>query len=352
MTQQSLLASLSSEFRDKPENIVTTALAHILGRTQVARDVLTAQAFLGADAIPSVSMYRSQVQDGSTRPDLAGFDENGNEIALIEAKFWAGLTEQQPNGYLARLDNSDASALCFVVPEARRASLWSEVLGKAAEQFSPGDWAESGTYSKRIRSNLVITIISWQGLLHSMIEATSAVGDHKTAHDIEQLASYCEYLEQEGFIPLRSEDLGPSTPRLLGQLISAVDHVIDNGKALGKYSTKGFNPSSARERFTRYFESRGIRLALSLHHGFWIKYSVSPVWLQFQGGTSGPEHQAFLAARDEFHGYETASSRRMFIIDDGSPIFAIRLPMGVDLDSVVEDVFDQIDEIVEIVTKV
>lgn len=351
MAELSLLASLSSKFRDKPENIATIALEHILSRSEVARDVLTRQAFTGSQANPTVAYYRAQTQEEDTRPDLAGFDENGVEIVLIEAKFWAGLTDQQPNGYISRLKDEGTVALCFVVPESRRSSLWIEVLERAAKDFDSGLWTDGSTYSKRLSPHRTLGMVTWHGLLHSMIEATSAAGDLKTTHDIEQLVSFCEYLEQEGFLPLKSEDLGPSVPRLVGQLITIVDQVIDYGRASEKYSTKGFNPTSARERFTRYFASGETRLALSVHYRLWIKHSVSPLWLQFQGGIAGPEHKAFIRARESFRGLEVESARRMIMSEDGSPVFPIRLPMGADLDTVVRNVTEQIDSIVDLLVE-
>lgn len=349
MAELSLLASLSSKFRDKPENIATAALEHILGRSEVAREVLTSQAFLTLDPRPSVAFYRSQSQEDLTRPDLAGLDQNGNEVVLIEAKFWAGLTDQQPNGYLERLDDSRSSSLCFIVPEARRSSLWLEVLERVAQQSNSDQWLDNGKYSKKLSSHLMLTMISWQGLLHSMIEATSAAGDLKTTHDIEQLVSFCEYLEQQGFIPFNFEELGPTIPRLLTQLTLVVDQIVDLGAASGRFSTKGFSATSARERFTRYFEVDGVRIDLSVHYDYWIKYGISPVWLRFQGGNTGPEQKAFWRVREQFRRFELETSRRLFISSDGSPLFAIRLAMDVDIDRVVEEATSQIDEIVRLV---
>ena len=40
------------------------------------------------------------VEDGA-RPDLARVDQDGEDRVLIEAKFWAGLTENQP-GWLSQ----------------------------------------------------------------------------------------------------------------------------------------------------------------------------------------------------------------------------------------------------------
>ena len=56
----------------------------------------------------------------------------------MEAKFWAGLTENQPNAYLARLPLDERPAvLLFVAPEARLETLWPE-LRRLIEP--PFDW--------------------------------------------------------------------------------------------------------------------------------------------------------------------------------------------------------------------
>ncbi|MDA1280117.1 MAG: hypothetical protein O3B95_08785 [Chloroflexi bacterium] len=87
MKNRTLLESMSGLFRDKPENIVVAGLTHILRNSPVARDVLTEHAFAGIKDSPQVTWYRSQEFEDSTRPDIAGVDEHGSEIVLIEANF-------------------------------------------------------------------------------------------------------------------------------------------------------------------------------------------------------------------------------------------------------------------------
>ena len=348
MADHSLLASLIGKFRDKPENIAIASLEHLVKRSTVARDVLTTQAFAGEMNHDPVSLYRSQSQEELSRPDLAGINGAGNEIILVEAKFWAGLTDQQPNGYLNRLTDPGNTALCFIVPEARRPALWHEVVRRVAKEYSVEDVSSNGSYRCKVSDGRTLSMVTWQGLLRAMLEVTTTVGDLKTAHDVEQLASLCQHLEQEGFIPLRSEDLGPEVPRLVGQLVMALDQTVDSGVAQGKYSTKGYSATGARERYTRYFETRGVRLDLSLHYHLWISKGISPVWLRYQGRNTGPEHHAFIANRSKFLSYESNIDGTMFLNDDGTPNFALNVPTGADLDTVVDTLINQIDEIVDL----
>ena len=91
-----------------------------------------------------------------------------------------------------------------------------------------------------------------------------------------------------------------------------------------------------------------MRLDLSLHYHLWISKGISPLWLRYQGRNKGPEHHAFIANRSKFLSYESNIDGTMFLNDDGTPNFALSVPTGVDLDTVIGTLMDQIDEIVDL----
>ena len=49
-------------------------------------------------------------------------------------KFYAGLTENQPLGYLERLQKAGGHGLIFVCPKARQTNLWAKLKEVCAEQ--------------------------------------------------------------------------------------------------------------------------------------------------------------------------------------------------------------------------
>src|SRR5271157_5485929 len=103
-----------------PENESTEALRYILSKSKTA--ALAFERFVkdcGSD-IPAISWFESQYvsQEGGI-PDLRCLDERGETRVLVENKFWAGLTENQPIAYLKLLPENLESVLLFVVPEAR-----------------------------------------------------------------------------------------------------------------------------------------------------------------------------------------------------------------------------------------
>lgn len=118
-----LLAKLAPLFGTQTENLAVEALGHILSGSEAARRALAEVLKSGgADVGPIARVGTQSVGEKKERPDLVGFDVDGTQRALIEAKFWAGLTGKQPLGYLERLAKvcgSGPSVLLFVAPEAR-----------------------------------------------------------------------------------------------------------------------------------------------------------------------------------------------------------------------------------------
>ena len=97
MYSSSLLAHLTKNFAPHPENVAMEALGHILAHSASARSGLTS--ILSGTGISEYLSYRTQQAEGAAlaRPDLTERDAQGRNIVLVEAKFWAGLTDNQPN---------------------------------------------------------------------------------------------------------------------------------------------------------------------------------------------------------------------------------------------------------------
>lgn len=95
--RQTLFGYLATRFRSHPENLATESLCYVLRQSPVAR-----QAFTQYIAQPPVwfeqkLVFQAQAagKDGAI-PDLVGTDQEGRKVLIGEAKFWAGLTDNQP----------------------------------------------------------------------------------------------------------------------------------------------------------------------------------------------------------------------------------------------------------------
>ena len=105
MQHQSILAHLASLLTNQIENVATDALAHLLLEYQVTSDAFRRGGVTQSGiAIPEQITLKTQTtwQDGAI-PDLVGFDNEGRYVLIVESKFWAPLTPNQPTTYIERL---------------------------------------------------------------------------------------------------------------------------------------------------------------------------------------------------------------------------------------------------------
>jgi hypothetical protein len=127
-----LFGHLVSRFSTHPENLATEALAFIVSRSATMREELRNLFGRTGKELPPLARFRSQAGDEQGNiPDLIGLDTTGAERLFIENKFWAGLTENQPAGYLERLPAKGGGLLVFIVPSRRFAIVWNELAGSA-----------------------------------------------------------------------------------------------------------------------------------------------------------------------------------------------------------------------------
>ena len=214
-----LLAKLAPMFGGQTENVAVEALGHILSGSEAARRALADVVRAGGAEVGQIVQVRTQAtgREGA-RPDLAGLDERGDERVLIEAKFWAGLTENQPVSYLERLPDEQPSALLFVAPAARVESLWAELRRRVSESaagITPDSFREADELRSAAASGargLVLT--SWKNLLDRMAAGAAAAADSHTEIDVQQLRGLAVRVDADAFLPLMppSAQSGPCGP--------------------------------------------------------------------------------------------------------------------------------------------
>lgn len=227
---QTLLAHLALKLAHQPENIAVEALGHILSASPAAVRALEDVLQTGGAEVGKIASVKTQASgEEGTRPDLAGRDQHNKECVLIEAKFWAGLTDKQPVDYLKQLRQNQASALLFVAPAKRFESLWTELCRRVKEakiELVLGH-EETNLRSATVGGERRLMLISWATLLDRMVSRASTAGESHTVCDIQQLRGLAEQMDEDAFLPLRPEELGPEFPRRLKSLWGLVDDVIE-----------------------------------------------------------------------------------------------------------------------------
>jgi hypothetical protein len=97
--RRSILAHLALTFTDRREVLATAGLGYLLSSSSLAsgavEDLLEQW---GAPKVPALH-YEVEVVDPAAegRPDVLGLDAEGHRRLILEGKFWAGLTSNQPD---------------------------------------------------------------------------------------------------------------------------------------------------------------------------------------------------------------------------------------------------------------
>jgi hypothetical protein len=105
------------------ENVATEALAFILLSYKAAHNGMM-KLIRGVDPKMPRLWFRTQQTEGHNRPDMWGYDDQGEPHVFVENKFWAGLTENQPVSYVRRLaEYAQPTILLVIGPEDRKETL-------------------------------------------------------------------------------------------------------------------------------------------------------------------------------------------------------------------------------------
>ena len=126
----SLLAHLYSRIKGAPEDIATESLCYILNNSLSARKKFIEYLYDNNKLSEDLFFETQIVGENNERPDLIGMDTKRDEVLIVEAKFWAYLTDNQPVEYLKRLQGSNykgPKVKTFICPDQRISSLKSEL---------------------------------------------------------------------------------------------------------------------------------------------------------------------------------------------------------------------------------
>jgi hypothetical protein len=181
METGSLLGHLVSRFVSQRENLATEALGYVLGRSPAARrGFLSFIQALGI-TISGTLAFRTQEAgaDGSI-PDLVGAVVDGRPIVLLEAKFDAVLTDNQPVAYLNRLPPDQHAILLFVGPAWRMGLLWAELVTRcrvASLELGNQRSVSPELIVRPVSSSHLLALPSWRTLLSHLQVALNAEGD-------------------------------------------------------------------------------------------------------------------------------------------------------------------------------
>jgi hypothetical protein len=349
-----LFGHLAPRFTVHPENLATEALCFILRRSAAARNALVEHLKHTGTDLPQELVYRTQAtgEDGAI-PDVEGVDVQGRAVLVVEAKFWAGLTHNQPVTYLNNLPSDADSLLVFVVPAQRIIALWDEVTKRSREAEIPvGEMESRGAEFRwaRLDQRRSLVMLSWRSVLDALSESLRSGVDTASLSDIEQLRGLCDRMDNKAFLPLQSEELAPERGRRVGQFCNLVDEVVQQLETEGLANTKGLRSASTIGRYGRYFQFRGQGLYLYFTAWGWSSDRPTPLWLKLWGADWTHKWSDGLALREHLASLEATDPPKIVYRDSylGAPL---NLPLGVEKEEVIADLVRQIREVLLLLPK-
>ena len=273
-----LLAHLAWRLSNRHEDIAVETLGFIL-RSDATRNMLQQVVQEGGANIGPIARVATQVGgEEGTRPDLVGWDQGGDESVLIEAKFWASLTGNQPNAYLNRL--APGNALLVVAPDLRVESLWAELCRRAEVDVPDPTDQNPNVKSVEVPDQKWLVLTSWAHLL----ERLELAGDEQANVSIRQLRGLATRVDESSFPPLRTEELAPNLARRLLGLRKLVDDATVRGREAGFLDTHRLIVTPKPTGYGRYLRIGGVGAWFGLDFSRWAfgSYPSTPLWLWFE----------------------------------------------------------------------
>ena len=262
---------------------------------------------------------------------------------LIENKFWAGLTSNQPAAYLERLPKDGPGLLLFVVPPRRLHTMWPDLVTSAAgaglQLPSVSSYDGNMVWGQVGRRTLAVT--SWQPLLDRIEAEARAAGEAAILSDAAQLRGLCEQMDATGYVPATLEELtNTEVPRRLIAVADLIPELCDRAIAAGVAYGKGLRPTHFWHGAGRYIQIGGAGGWLGLEHRFWAKYGIGPLWITFGASVWGRGTAVLNAVAP----WLSSNPVRAFDAD-GAAVIPLRITPYVTKDVVLADLFTQLVEL-------
>lgn len=347
MNNETLFGHLASRFVPQTENLATEALNYVLSRSDDARQSLLD---LLADAgirIDEPVIFATQVKEDQHVYDLVGRNPSGENRIILEAKFWAGLTVNQPDSYLGSLPEGKTSILLFVAPFLRFDTLWPELQRRCSlSGFPPGKARKTGKefLIAGINDHHTIGLISWRVLLSRIKNELEAAAQHSLVNDIQQLEGLCNQQDTEAFLPLQPEELSSLNGSRIYEFCGIVDSAIEKLKVRKVCHTDGLRSAGGYGYYGRYFALPGFGCFLSFYAEMWRDFRETPIWMTVKASNNNSWSYS-KNVRHLLRSLEFETPPRLFDYENDAAYVPIFLPTGKEYDTVVDAVVDQVEEV-------
>ena len=279
----SLLAHLFPRIKGSQEDVATYSLSYILEQSIILNEAYTKLISSKLHVLLEKTLsYNCQDADSEFgRPDIAGYDA-GTLKVLCEAKFYAGLTDNQPVSYLKRLLGTDSSGVIFICPKDRVISLWNKVVELAESADLHGNKIDDFCMDY---SGTRMSILSWNEILAELLRVATECNPEMIG-DLRQLEGFCSKVESEAFIPFNDDDFSIQAARNIDRYYEVVDQVHSVLKTHKELSprTKGLRNSPRWQGYSTYLVMDGKGVSIDYIRKIWKAPTsvITPFWCQIR----------------------------------------------------------------------
>jgi len=271
----SLLGQFFNRINGSQEDIASEGIVYILQQSAVAKEAIFNYIFnVSGLQFQNLEIYSQSVGKNNERPDISGVNEKGIEVLIIEAKFWASLTENQPIEYLKRL--KDNSILIFICPKLRINSLNNEIERKLSENGLQYKYTEKKYV---LDENKQIYITDWLTILGLLKTHLTKNHEMLLVSDIDQLIGFCEVIDNYSFLPIVDNDLSPSIPKKINSYCDFLDKVVDKLKSSINANTDGLKATPQKYGYTRYINIGNYSISFEVNLKLWEMVADTPFWI-------------------------------------------------------------------------
>lgn len=334
MQHQSILAHLAPLLTNQIENVATDALAHLLLEYHVISDAFREYVSQSGIAIPKQIKLKTQAswQDGAI-PDLVGFDIKGQYVLIVESKFWAPLTPNQPSTYIERLPKDQTAILLFIAPASRLPTLWDELLARCNDPNGNTQiLASTASHFLTFQLNRfhILALTSWESMLDMFQQRAQEAKDIYAAGDIWQLQGLCNRIDTDAFKPVTEDDLASPTEMRISQFKGIVDELVTLLVESGIVSTVGYRATPGPDYYKRYFSLNGLPRSdwcVEFNNTYHKQFPSTYLWFT---SLDTPQSSSLFAESSLFY----YRYNKCFLIP-------LKIPVGVERETVLSDLMEQ-----------
>jgi len=359
------LSFISRQYGRKAEDVATDVLAYLMERPEIQGTLCKLLAEAGYPYLnPGFSVeIRTSGESGRTGgiPDIwlsYGQGEHKAIKAVIEDKFGAGLTKNQPCGYLDKVGTG--GIVLFVAPAWRQKGIWEEVQGRCKKSGAPIVALKTNS-SKRIgkTGSKYIAVISWNTLLRALSSSCSTgLEENSRISEVElfvdQLRRLCDVEDTSKFEKLSGIVSERDVAFTVYSSMKLLHQIVETADADGLFTPdkpqywQGKNDGSCGPGYFGYYGALGtkFRAWIGFDARLWSERGESPIWIEF-------DDKAIL---DELSGIFLAAPERLpwlgdpTQLEDGNAgnrqlVISVPLKPGVELDALLASAVERIEQV-------